>query len=257
MSIIERAEDPEAPEHFQNSEQMAEALARLPPSCLATEGEVGYAVRTLLRSELELRRAKLKMVERSTAHSRGGDDSTRFFKTDAILRRTERITAKPPPPENAERLDHAVSHRAGAPREERTAAGSQISKVQSDSDPEAETCLMFLASPKQQGAGRSPPAAQRAKQSSRDEMTQIFRPLFASDGPNEGGHPKQSRRSDAAPVASMCMLPEWVAQNQTIALNQRPARRSWSARTRADPWMALSLLLAVLLVLVVWLAGSR
>ncbi len=227
-SIIARAENPGEPNRFQDSEEMAHALEELPPGCIATEGEVGFAIRSLMGPVLQRQRTKLGVCEAETA-DRVSEDATRVFNASQLVRETERITARPPAMPAPERKGQ-------------TTAGEPPFVV----DEKYDATQMMFVEPGGLGADRD------------DEMTQIFMPVFEGEGPKREARTGTSPRIGAAPIDSIPMLPNLESlRDPNLMLARQPMRREARGRAPRDWWKATALVLAVLLALVVSLVVLR
>lgn len=257
-SIVLRAEAPSTPKRFRDSEEMAAALAALPPGCMATEGEVGYTMRSLLGSTLERQHAKLGMLELAESQ-RVSDDATRVFNPQELANQSEKVTARPP----------AMS----SPRDEEEP--TRLWKVAGTDSTYDSTRMMFVeADANEQRAKRTtpepaldglseqdlaaslqPPPIPRVDIGDGDELTQMFIPIFAGDGPAGPGQGRQPgrARADTAPIASMPLIPE--RRSAPSLAETAPARSAKKTRVKGEIWMGLAILVALLLVIAALVVG--
>ena len=230
---------------------MARALQALPAGHLATEGEVGFAIRSLLRQELALLRAKLGLLARA-ASSREHDDVTTVFRPEDCGLGNERATTRPPPP--------------GAE------SNAPPTNLAPSVDQEPQTQLMFVATEtaereparpgkvvaKRQVSADALPRPAALGAGRRDEMTQIFMPVFANEtGQANVGGDQARGRGDSAPVASVALLPDLQAHDAGAYMGVQRAGARVSRGARTDVWAAVSLVLAVVLAVVILFAMAR
>ena len=259
-SIIVRAEDPSAPRRFRDSEQMAIALAALPPGCMATEGEVGYAVRSLLGPTLERQHAKLGMLNRAETQ-KVSDDATRVFNPQDLAEQSEKVTARPPPMSN-QRDDEEPTKLWKHAGSDSKYDSTRMMFVEGDSNngrPKRVTPppVPHDLSDQELAASLQPPPVPRVDTGDGDELTQMFIPIFANDAPASRGQPRQGgrARADAAPIASMPLIPERDGSSGSNTGRSPQAPLGHRTRVKGELWMGLAILVAILVVIVAVVVG--